>query len=143
MAAGTRARDPERLPRIPAFVRLRLAKSARAAEMPNDVRDNARLPFDAERVRAVARLARLELADSEVDRLSQDLGRIVALVATLPDEGGAHDDETELPPTVRAIPPMPLRRDERRTSLDRALVLAEAPRALDGGFAVPTFVDEG
>jgi Asp-tRNA(Asn)/Glu-tRNA(Gln) amidotransferase C subunit len=38
---------------------------------------------------------------------------------------------------------MPLRGDEASPSLDRDLVLAEAPRAVDGGFAVPTFVDEG
>jgi aspartyl-tRNA(Asn)/glutamyl-tRNA(Gln) amidotransferase subunit C len=110
--------------------------------MSNDVRDTTACILDEDRVRAIAKLARLDLTDDEVRRLQGEVGQIVALadsLAKLDEEPGA----STLLPRIHATSFMPLRGDEPSPSLDRDLVLAEAPRAVDGGFAVPTFVDEG
>ena len=101
--------------------------------MLHDVRLDDASVLDADRVRALARLARLELSEAEVERFSHELGRIVALIGTLPD----------IPQEPDTAASLPLRLDVPAASLARAAVLAEAPHALDGAFAVPTFVDEG
>lgn len=51
--------------------------------------------IDAEQVRHVARLARLELSDGEVDRLSEELGRVLARFRELEEaeEGGEEDGD--------------------------------------------------
>ncbi len=112
--------------------------------MLHDVRLDDASVLDADRVRALARLARLELSEAEVERFSHELGRIVALIGTLPDIPQEPDTAASLP--LRLDVPaasLPLRLDVPAASLARAAVLAEAPHALDGAFAVPTFVDEG
>lgn len=95
-----------------------------------------------EDLRAVAKLARLELDPSEAARRTEDLSRIVALAASLAevlDEPGFD----ALEPFVHESDAAPLRADVPAPSLSNEVVLAEAPRAADGGFAVPAFVDEG
>jgi aspartyl-tRNA(Asn)/glutamyl-tRNA(Gln) amidotransferase subunit C len=86
----------------------------------------------------VADLARLTLSDEELDRFTDQLAAVL---------DHARDvealDTAGVPPTAH---PMPLRNvlrdDEVRPSLDRDEVLAEAPAAQDGRFAVPPVLGE-
>jgi aspartyl-tRNA(Asn)/glutamyl-tRNA(Gln) amidotransferase subunit C len=53
-------------------------------------------------------------------------------------------DVEGVPPTTHVeVDRIALRRDEPRESFSHELALREAPKSADGGFAVPTFVDEG
>ncbi len=86
----------------------------------------------------VARLARLTLAEEEIDDLIRELGRILEYVELLREV-----DTTGIPVTSHVtVTEAPLRDDTVSVVLDRALVLAEAPRGTEEGFAVPSFVDE-
>ncbi len=91
-----------------------------------------------ETVLHVARLALLELAEDEVERMQRDLAKILGYVgelAELPTEG--------IPATAHvAAERAPLRDDREVEGLDQARALAEAPRKGAGAFAVPGFVDE-
>ena len=90
-------------------------------------------------VQHVAKLAHLELTEAEVDRLTADLARIVAYVEEL-----SNVDTSEVAPTNSvAVDVAPLREDKQRDGLSHEAALAEAPRTSGGGFAVPTFVEEG
>ncbi|HOU94302.1 MAG TPA: Asp-tRNA(Asn)/Glu-tRNA(Gln) amidotransferase subunit GatC [Polyangiaceae bacterium] len=87
----------------------------------------------------VARLARLSLAEAEIDDLIRELGRILEYVELLREV-----DTTGVPATCQmTVAAAPLRDDAVSTLLDRELVLAEAPRRTGEGFAVPAFVEEG
>lgn len=93
-------------------------------------------------VRAVARLARLELTDAEALLMAGELTQIVGLASSLAevlDEPGF----ASLAPFAHEREGAPLRHDDPHTSLSRDVVLAAAPATHEGGFAVPTFVDEG
>jgi aspartyl/glutamyl-tRNA(Asn/Gln) amidotransferase C subunit len=74
--------------------------------------------------------------------MASELGRIVAYVEKLGELANA-PGFGDLQTTTRAIERMPLREDEPGDSLEHELAMSEAPHSLDGGFAVPTFVDEG
>jgi len=91
-----------------------------------------------ETVLHVARLARLELADDEVEKMERDLAKIVGYVgelAGLPTEG--------IPATAHiAADRAPLRDDREVTGLDQERAIGEAPRRGAGSFAVPGFVDD-
>ena len=100
------------------------------------------MAIDSARVRHIARLARVELSESEVARMAEELGRIVAYVDLL-EEVAREPGYGDVKPTSHAVTALPLREDEPGASLDHEVALAEAPRAIDGGFAVPTFVGEG
>ena len=92
-----------------------------------------------EDVQHVAKLAHLELSETEVVRLTTDLARIVAYVEELSEV-----DTTGVPPTSSvSVVVAPLRDDEQREGLSHDAALKEAPRTSGGGFAVPTFVEEG
>src|SRR5436190_24394828 len=91
-----------------------------------------------ETVLHVAKLARLELGDSEIDRMQKDLGNILEYVNSLAELDTASIEET----TQVAVHGAPLRADVVQPSLDNAVALREAPRTAGGGFAVPAFVDE-
>lgn len=96
-------------------------------------------PITAEEVRRIARLAHLELTSEEVERLSREMGSILAYVQQLEEV-----DVTDVAPTAHVrVERLPLRKDEPETSLPRELALREAPRVTMDGFAVPGFVDEG
>ena len=86
----------------------------------------------------VARLARLDLSEEELDRYTGQLGAVLEHaedVATL--------DTAGVPPTAH---PLPLhnvfRADDPRPGLDRDEVLAMAPDAEDGRFRVPRILGE-
>ena len=86
----------------------------------------------------VARLARLDLSDAEVDALTHDLGAILdhaAQVSAL--------DIADVPPTSHPLPLVNVfRPDVPRPGVDRDEVLAQAPAAEDGRFRVPRILGE-
>ena len=91
-----------------------------------------------ETVLHVAKLARLELGDSEIDRMQKDLGNILEYVKSL-----AELDTSSVPETTQvAVLGAPLGPDVVSPSLPNDVALREAPRSAGGGFAVPAFVDE-
>jgi aspartyl-tRNA(Asn)/glutamyl-tRNA(Gln) amidotransferase subunit C len=81
----------------------------------------------------VARLARLGLSDTELERYRGQLSVIL--------EHAARVQELEGEPEVNVTHPLGMvnafRPDEVRTSLDREEVLEQAPEARDGFFVVP------
>lgn len=96
-------------------------------------------PLTRDEVLTIARLAHLDLAADEVDRMTRELGGILAYVKQLEEV-----DVTDVPPTAHVqLERLALRPDEPIASLPRDLALREAPRVADDGFAVPAFVDEG
>lgn len=91
-----------------------------------------------ETVLHVAKLARLELAEDEVERMMKDLGNILEYVAQLSEL-----DTEGVPETAHlSAQGAPFRDDSVVQSLSNAQALAEAPRQAGGAFAVPAFVDE-
>lgn len=90
-----------------------------------------------ETVLHIAQLARLKLDAHEVESLQSDLSKILDYVAEL-DELQTDD----VPPTAHMATANAARRDEPRMGLTPAQALAEAPKTIQGGFAVPAFVDE-
>ena len=82
----------------------------------------------------VARLARLQLTDEEVERMSAELSHVLDHIEKI---GELQLDD--VPPTshVVAIENV-LREDAPRPSLARELALGEAPDAADEGFRVPS-----
>ncbi|MDP9387053.1 MAG: Asp-tRNA(Asn)/Glu-tRNA(Gln) amidotransferase subunit GatC [Actinomycetota bacterium] len=86
----------------------------------------------------VARLARLDLSEDEVERFAEQLGAVLDHAA-----GVAALDTAGVPPTAHPLPlHTVLRPDAPRPSLDRAEVLAMAPEAEDGRFRVPPILGE-
>ena len=86
----------------------------------------------------VARLARLTLADDELDRFTAQLGKILDHAAQL-----ASLDLDGVEPTPHPYPLRNVMRDDVVGDLlDRDEVLASAPAAQDGLFRVPPFLGE-
>lgn len=90
-----------------------------------------------DQVRAIARLARLELSDDELRHLAPQLGAIVGYVAKLSEV-----DTAGVEPLAHALPVQNVfREDEVATSLPRERALANAPKAREGCFAVPAVLE--
>jgi aspartyl-tRNA(Asn)/glutamyl-tRNA(Gln) amidotransferase subunit C len=90
--------------------------------------------IDREQVLHVARLARLRLSESEVERMAGELSGILEHVDRIGEL--ALDD---VPPTSHVVElENVLRPDEPRPSLPREAVLAQAPDPADGAFRVPS-----
>lgn len=90
--------------------------------------------IDREQVLHVARLARLELSEDEVDRMSSELSGILDHIEKIESL-----DLDGVPPTSHVVPMTnALRADEPRPSLERELALASAPAVRDDGFEVPS-----
>ncbi len=97
-------------------------------------------------VRRLARLGALELpvdrgaplmSDADVARYTRELTAILDHVRAL-----GSLDLTGVPPTSHGVPlPSALRPDAAGERLDHAAALAGAPRAVDGGFAVPKVIE--
>ena len=86
----------------------------------------------------VARLARLDLTDQELDTYAAQLATVLehaAAVALLDTQG---IDPTSHPLPLRNV----FRSDEVRPSLDRDEVLRQAPSSEDGRFRVPRILGE-
>jgi aspartyl-tRNA(Asn)/glutamyl-tRNA(Gln) amidotransferase subunit C len=90
--------------------------------------------IDREQVLHVARLARLELDEDEVRRMTGELSAIldhIEKISTLDLDG--------VPPTTHVVDvPNALRPDEPRPSLPRDVAFANAPAIDDEGFSVPS-----
>ena len=86
----------------------------------------------------LARLARLDLRDDELDHYAEQLDVILASVARVAEVAAA-----DVPATSHPIPlTNVMRADEVRPSLTPADALAGAPAAEDGRFRVPRILDE-
>ena len=88
---------------------------------------------DRQEVLRIARLARLALTDEEIERIGDDLGKIleyVAQIQAVPVEGVS----TELDPERRHTT---LREDEVRPGLSREQALENAPDTDGTAFRVP------
>lgn len=84
----------------------------------------------------VARLARLAVSEEEIDLFTGQLGAVLEHA-----EAMRRLDTAGVPPTGHPFPLRNvLRPDERRPSLDRDEVLAQAPQAEDGRFRVPRII---
>lgn len=91
-----------------------------------------------EAVAHVARLARLDLTDDELERFTEQLGAVLDHARDI--EALAIDD---VPPTAHPYPLRNVLRDDVVTpGLDRDEVLAAAPAVEDGRFRVPPILGE-
>jgi len=92
-----------------------------------------------EEVLRIGSLAHLHLEPAEIERMTQELGDILAYVKQLEEV-----DVSQVPPTAHVqIERLALRPDDPIPCLPRDLALREAPKVSQDGFAVPAFVDEG
>jgi aspartyl-tRNA(Asn)/glutamyl-tRNA(Gln) amidotransferase subunit C len=83
----------------------------------------------------VARLARLELTEDEVERFSGELSNVLAHIEKIAELG----DLAEVPPTSHVVAvENVLRPDASRPSLPVDTALESAPDAALGGFRVPS-----
>jgi aspartyl-tRNA(Asn)/glutamyl-tRNA(Gln) amidotransferase subunit C len=83
----------------------------------------------------VARLARLELSDDEVERMSAELSKVLDHIEKIAELG----DLEQVAPTSHVISvENALRADEPRPSLPPDVALAQAPDVDGGGFRVPS-----
>jgi aspartyl-tRNA(Asn)/glutamyl-tRNA(Gln) amidotransferase subunit C len=91
-----------------------------------------------EEVAHVARLARLDLSDAEVDTFTDQLGKVLDHAADVEAL-----DVADVPPTAHPYPLVNvLRADEPTPTLTREDVLDGAPLAEDGQFRVPPVLGE-
>lgn len=86
-----------------------------------------------EQVRNVANLARLGLTDSEVEKMSGQLGAILESIEQIQELDLAGVPPTSNPMNLTNV----LRPDEPHQELSREEALASAPDDADGLFAVP------
>ena len=90
--------------------------------------------IDRDQVLHVARLARLELSEEEVVRMSKELSDVLGHIEKIGEL-----DLTDVPPTTHVVEVAnALRPDEPEPSLPREVALANAPAVADGGFLVPS-----
>jgi aspartyl-tRNA(Asn)/glutamyl-tRNA(Gln) amidotransferase subunit C len=83
----------------------------------------------------VARLARLELTEEEIERFGDELSKVLDYVDTISELG----DLADVPITSHVVEiENALREDEPRPSMPVEVALASAPDAADGGFRVPS-----
>lgn len=86
----------------------------------------------------VARLARLDLTDEELDRFAEQLGAVLDHAADV-----AALDTAGVPPTAHPFALVNVLRDDVPVAgLDRNEVLAMAPAAEDGRFRVPRILGD-
>jgi len=86
----------------------------------------------------VARLARLDLTEEELERYAEQLGAVLDHFADI-----AGLDLADVPPTAHPLPLTNVfRPDIPVPSLDRDEVLAQAPAVEDGRFRVPRILGE-
>ncbi|HZL48275.1 MAG TPA: Asp-tRNA(Asn)/Glu-tRNA(Gln) amidotransferase subunit GatC [Solirubrobacteraceae bacterium] len=92
--------------------------------------------IDRDEVLYVARLARLELSEEEVEPMARELSSVLGHIATIEEL-----DLTDVAPTTHVVEVTGgLRADKPRPSLPREVALAQAPAVSgDGeGFLVPS-----
>jgi aspartyl-tRNA(Asn)/glutamyl-tRNA(Gln) amidotransferase subunit C len=87
-----------------------------------------------EQVLHVARLARLELTDEELERMAAELSKVLDHMETIGELDLADVEPTSHVVAIENV----LRADEPRPCLPQDVALASAPDAADGGFRVPS-----
>ena len=95
------------------------------------------MPVDKETVARIAALARIKVADGELDRLAGELSKIIGWVEQLDEV------ETKSVEPMASVADMKLRRREDRVT-DGGIpdkILANAPETVDGFFVVPKVVE--
>jgi aspartyl-tRNA(Asn)/glutamyl-tRNA(Gln) amidotransferase subunit C len=90
--------------------------------------------IDREEVLHVARLARLQLSDEEIEPMARELSAVLDHIAKI----GELDLDDVQPTTHVAELTGRLRADEPRASLPREVVLSQAPAVSGDGFLVPS-----
>ena len=91
-----------------------------------------------EEVAHLAKLARLDMSESELDHLSNELDVILTAVARVSEVAGA-----DVAPTSHPLPLLNVfREDEVRPSLSAQEALSGAPAREDGRFKVPQILGE-
>ena len=82
----------------------------------------------------VAKLAKLELDEAEVERMGEELSKVLDHVDRIREL-----NLDGVPPTSHAVDLAGvMRADEPEPCLDRDVILAAAPEPVDGGFGVPS-----
>ena len=90
--------------------------------------------LDRSQVLHVARLARLELSEAEVQRMAGELSKVLDHIEKIREL-----DLEGVPPTSHVVELVNvLREDEPRPCLPVEVALASAPEPLEGGFGVPS-----
>jgi aspartyl-tRNA(Asn)/glutamyl-tRNA(Gln) amidotransferase subunit C len=90
--------------------------------------------LDRDQVLHVARLARLALDDEEVERMAAELSKVLDHIEKISEL-----DLQDVPPTSHVVDVVnALRADEPVPSFPAAVVLAQAPEPVGGGFGVPS-----
>jgi aspartyl-tRNA(Asn)/glutamyl-tRNA(Gln) amidotransferase subunit C len=90
--------------------------------------------IDRDEVLHVARLARLRLAEDEIEPLARELSAVLDHIAKISEL-----DLDGVPPTSHVVEVTgALRADEPRPSLPREVALAQAPAVSADGFSVPS-----
>ena len=90
-----------------------------------------------EEVQYVAALARLELPDSELHVLTDQLGRILEFIDKLNELDTTHVEPTSHVLTIRNV----MRADSVGEPMDREKALALAPESHEGYYEVPRVVE--
>ncbi len=90
---------------------------------------------DKEWVRRIARLARLDLSEEEVEVFSKQLGDILEFIRQL------EELDTEGVEPFGSMNTTPMREDEPGESLEREKALMNAPEREGGFFVVPRIVE--
>ena len=90
-----------------------------------------------EEVLHIARLARLGLAETEVDRLSEQLSHLLENFEVLQQA-----DTSDIPPTAQSVALQNVMKDDNvAASLPSAEILANAPRKDEDYFRVPPVLE--
>jgi aspartyl-tRNA(Asn)/glutamyl-tRNA(Gln) amidotransferase subunit C len=90
--------------------------------------------LEREQVVHVARLARLELDEAELQKMATELSAVLDHVERIREL-----DLVDVEPTSHAVDVAGVMRpDEPQPSLPRDVILATAPEPVDGGFSVPS-----
>jgi len=93
-----------------------------------------RAVIDRDEVLHVARLARLELSDDEIEPMARELSAVLDHIAKISEL-----DLDDVPPTSHVVEVTgALRPDEPRPCLPRELALDQAPAVSGEGFLVPS-----
>jgi aspartyl-tRNA(Asn)/glutamyl-tRNA(Gln) amidotransferase subunit C len=90
-------------------------------------------------VEHVADLARLHLTDEELDRMQEQLSKILDAIDTLQQVDTSHVGPTATVIQLENV----MREDEVRPGLSREAALANAPLRDDPFLRVPTVLEEG
>ncbi len=92
-----------------------------------------------DQVRKVAKLARLQLSEADVDRFTQQLGQVLGYVEMLGELNTEGVAPLAHPLEIENV----LRDDVPRPSLSREAALSNSPKSDGRCFSVPQIIDAG